>query len=158
MLALYLVIFSPPPSILSINGSVLLEIETISHLFHSPWRALMWPLRLSANKMNSHICCTCCSRLSFGSLLYRHSPAQAVTNRGRATSTTASTHCALDTRIITSAGFILSNLNILGGKLGTVLEREKRGVFRNCDSSCCQLEIPAEINCVAPHRSCRVTA
>ena len=29
--------------------------------------------------------------------------------------------------------------------------------FRNCDSSCCQLEIPAEINCVAPHRSHSVT-
>ena len=66
-----------------------LEIEAIN-LFHSPCSALIRFLRLSGQKaMNSHICCTCCSRVSFGSLLYRHSPAQAVTNRGQTTSITA---------------------------------------------------------------------
>ena len=49
VLALYLVIFSRPPSILPITGTVFfLEMVTINHLFHSPWCALMWSLRLSA--------------------------------------------------------------------------------------------------------------
>ena len=60
--------------------------------------------------------------MSFGSLLYRHSPAQAVTNRGRAASITASLHCALDT-----LHYNISPIHSLdlGGKFGAVLKREE---------------------------------
>ena len=133
-----------------------LEIETIN-LFHSPCSALIRFLRLSGQKaMNSHICCTCCSRVSFGSLLYRHSPAQAVTNRGQTTSITAPHTVPLTGRTLAAhwPHWILR----ISPEEGWLHSQPFGNILRrNCDSSCCQLEIPAEINCVAPHRAHSVT-